>query len=222
MPITVTESSPLLPVNLTTALRHMRALKSDLDLVVLYLSAAVMAVEDYTGLALLKKSYQLQLDSWPNYRSFWPTFRSYVPTEVHPLWTSDNLRAIELRRSPLVSIDSIQYWNSDVSPMVLATVAPVHYLTDKASVPGRLCFMEDGYTLPNVAKRPDAVQINFTAGQGDVPSKIDPRAQLAVLMLAHEWYDHRAATSDLRYAPLPFGVQSILRSLRVESLTEVK
>lgn len=227
MPIRVVTPASALPVSLVTAMRHLRALDNDADLVKLYLEVATHAVEDYTGRALTTKTYCLELDSWPNYRSFWPTFRSYVPTEIHPLWNKDNLRALELRRTPLISIDSVKYYSSDltINPAgtTLSTFDAANYRADVASMPGRLVFEDNGVALPDIMKRHDAVQIQFQAGSGAKESGVPAMLRMAVLTFAHHLFDNRVAVSDQRFAPeMPFSLRYMLRAMRVDSITQVK
>jgi hypothetical protein len=222
MPIQlVTNDAPgVLPVDIAFALQHMRAPDDDTALVQLYLQAAVNLIEDYTGRALIRKTYCLNLDSWPNYRSFWPTFRSYVPSEIHPLWTNDNLRSIELRRTPLIAINTVKYY--DPATLSLLTMDASNYAADTVSVPGRIVFVENGYTLPDLVKRPDAVQINFDAGYSTKGSGVDASLQVAVLMLATVFYNDRSAVTDINAKEMPLHLRHILRAMRVESMMQEK
>jgi hypothetical protein len=72
-----------------------------------------------------------------------------------------NLRngAIELLRPPLVSVESVKYYDED---NVLQTVTASDYYTTNDLVP-QLRFI-DGYAPPYVYSRPDAFQVNYIAG----------------------------------------------------------
>lgn len=222
MSIQLVTPDTVLPVSLQLALRHIRALEGDADLVKLYLQAATQAVEDYTGRALLTKTYNLQLQGWPSYSGYWQTFREFIPLEFAPMWGQGQLRGIELRRSPLISIISVKYW--DYTLQTLQTFDPSNYYTDTVSIPGRIVFntMNQGFTLPTVMKRPDAIIIAFTSGYGVLESSIPPMLKMAVLMFAHQMFDNRVPVGDARMVPLPYSLQYMLRSQRVESLTSIR
>lgn len=205
MPITVVTPSNALPVSMEAALQHLRVLETDTPIVQLYLLAAADLVEDYTGRSLITKTFCLTLDNWPKFRSLFG-------------WNT-RLQAIELRRSPLISIDSVKYYPSGSS--TLTTIDSANYRADVASEPGRVVFI-DGYSVPSAEKRADAVQIQFQAGYGVAESKIDPSIRLAILELAHNFFDNRTPIGDSKLAELPLNIRHILRAKRVESLAPIE
>jgi len=221
MPITVTTPANILPVSLQLALRHMRVLESDGDLALLYLQAAVEAVEDYTGRSMITKSYLLSCRGWPTNKGYW-NIQSWLSADRHILVNSNtNLRTQELRRTPLVAVQSVQYYADGAT--TLSTLDPSDYLVDAANAPGRVAFVGtgvDGGTLPAVSARADAVQIAFTAGYGSTESVIPARLKTACLLFARSLFDTRApAFSGGNSVELPYNLRHMLRSMRVESLT---
>lgn len=191
MPIRVVTPSLDSPVAIATALRHLRVLTNDADLVNLYLLVATEAVEDYTGRALLTKTYCLELDSWPD----------------------DSADAfIELARSPLISIDSVSYYAPSAS--ILTVWPSTNYRADIATLPGRLELV-DGVDLPDVDTRHDAIQIQFKAGYGTLESLIDPTLRMAVLELAQQCYDNRIPVTDVKTALMPYSLRHFLRSKKI-------
>lgn len=219
MPIKLITPASVLPVPSALAMKHLRVNEDEADLVGLYLQAATDMVEDYTGRSLITKGYQLQLDSWPNYRSFWPTFRGYVPSEVHPLSSSSSLRGIELRRTPLAAVTSVQYWSpTDTS---IQTWDTANYQADLANTPGKVVFL-GSEPHPDLVKRPDAVQINFTAGYGSSHTLVPAPLQMAILFWAQQLYDNRVPVANAHTVEAPLSLRYILRAFRVESLTQEK
>lgn len=185
MPIRVVTPSVNAPVAITTALRHVRALEMDVDLVQLYLLAATEAVEDYTGRALLTKTYCLDLEEFP----------------------SDS---VELRRSPLSAIDSVKYYIGGV----LTTWNAANYRAEIGSLPGKLHIV-DGVDVPDVDTRHDAVQIQFQAGQGTREHQVDPMLRLAVLEFTSSFYENRTPIGDVKMVPLPFNLKRLLRAKKI-------
>lgn len=199
MSISILVPADVLPVSLTTALRHMRVLEQDADMATLYLQAAVEAVENYTGRSMVTKTYLLTL----------------------PGWSQKNL---ELRRSPLIATGSpavavslVQYWAEGAS--ALATLDPANYLVDTARLPGTVT-LADGYSLPTLAKRTDALQITFTAGSGTSESTHLALMKAAVIMFARHLYDNQMPVMEIsKIQEMPFSLKHMLRSQRIDSLT---
>jgi hypothetical protein len=216
-----TSFDTVLPVQLQTALRHIRALESDADLVAFYLKVATAAVEDYTGRALLTKTYNLLLDAWPQYRGYWPSFRQYLPFESVATWGQSTLRRLELRRTPLVSVQSIQYW--DYASGNFLTFPSSNYYVDLTTTPGTIAWNDNapGFNFPDLLEIPGAVTIGFTAGSGTLESQMDPMLRMAVLAFTKTLFDSRDPVCDGKCMPLPYSLAHMLRAKRVDSLTSV-
>lgn len=95
--------------------------------------------------------------------------------------------------APLVTVSSIQYWNG-----TLQTLSPSNYIVDTTNIPGRIQFN----SFPSVDDRPDAVQINFTAGYGaqganvaTQQAAVPPDIDAIILMLVSTYYDNRQTMS---------------------------
>ncbi len=172
-------------MSLTLALRHIRALENEVDIVELYIQAATDLVEDYTGRSLLNKSYRLD---------------------------SDSFAICELKRNPVTLITSVKYYAPGGTS--LTTLDSGNYRLDNASLPSKIIFASD-LNFPDIEDRSDAVQIEFVAGYGDKPSDVDPALKLAVLQFAHHCYDNRVPVGDVKMMQLPFSLRHILRAKRV-------
>jgi uncharacterized phiE125 gp8 family phage protein len=184
----------VLPVTLVTAMRSLRVLQGDADLVELYLAAATEKVEDYTGRALVTQTFLLQLEAWP----------------------SKDL-TLELRRTPLASVTSIKYYPEDGSAQ--ATLDANRYRVNTNATPGFVEFVDTVDPLPSLATRADAVEVTFIAGYGTTEDTIPPLLRAAVLQMARNYYDNRLPVGDAKIVEMPLSVRDILRSQRVESLT---
>lgn len=102
MNTTLVTPAAVAPVSIATALRHCRALQSEVDLLWLYLLAAVEKVEDYTGRSMITKTYRVESPVWQDIVGI----AAYSPT-VDQL--SMSVLAINLPRTPLLVIDSLKY-----------------------------------------------------------------------------------------------------------------
>lgn len=203
----ITSAPPsVLPVSLYTALRQMRALTEDADMVSFYLQAATERVEDYTGRALISRSFTLRLPSWPSL-AYSGGLRGAVPSSLF----------LELRRSPLVSVTSVKYYPEDGGAQ--ATLNSSNYKVHTFRTPGGIEFNDKGADLPALAIREDAVEVVFVAGQGTLEHQISPLLRQAVLLLARHYYDNRMPVDSDKLAIVPMSIRDILRSQRVESLT---
>lgn len=134
---------------------------------------AIEEIERYTGRALLQTGYRLTLADWP--RGL-PEFASY-PRNTKGAY----IRTIELPRSPATSIESVKYYAAGASD--LSTLPPSNYIAVTAYEPGMVYLKED-YGWPELSARPDAVQIEFTAGHAALPATM----KQALLLLCRFYY----------------------------------
>lgn len=117
--------------------------------------------EDLTSTVLIRQTLEMSLDSWPC------------------------CGYIEIPRSPLISIDSIKYTDSDG---VEQTWASTNYQTDIYSVPGRITLAYGG-SVPSYRADLNSWRIRFTAGQvataeteAGYQANVPERAKLAIKM----------------------------------------
>jgi uncharacterized phiE125 gp8 family phage protein len=203
-PIVVTPPDRL-PFSLTTAIRQLGALVDDVDNVDFHCRAAIASVEDYTGRALVTRTLKLRLSQWPDFSLSYGINRQAD--------RRNNLCAIPLHMSPLVAIASVKYYPADGTARVTWDAA--NYRADTATLPGRIVFV-DGVTLPSLATREDAVEIEYTAGYGLKESSMPPMLVQAILQLARHWMDNPMAVDVEGTARrMPYSYQVLLRSQRV-------
>jgi uncharacterized phiE125 gp8 family phage protein len=152
-----------------------------------YLSALIIGAREYvetrTGRQLLQATWQQVHDQFP--------------------------AMFLLSRPPLLSVDSITYWDWDG---VLRTVDPSTYLVDTLAQPGRVTPIY-GQIWPFPMYRIGAVTVTFKAGYGDDPADVPERAKLAIKWLVAHWYENREAVSEASFYDVPIGVKTLLQSL---------
>lgn len=137
---------------------------------------AVEEVERYTGRALVSTAYKLLLSDWPRGDSEFASYPRY-PRGAY-------IRALEIPRSPVLTITSVKYYPADSD--VLTTLDSSKYISVVAYEPG-MVYLKEGNEWPELSERPDAVQVEFTAGYAtaaDVPKSI----KQAMLLLCRFYY----------------------------------
>jgi uncharacterized phiE125 gp8 family phage protein len=126
-------------------------------------------------------------------------------------------KQIRIPLPPLVSVDSVQYYDDNNA---LQTLVTSRYET--VGIGGQQCGairLQDGETWPTVYDRGEAVIISFTAGyavnsspvEGAVPQPI----RIAIMMLVAHWYVNRIAVADKVMMPVPMAVSTLTNTFRV-------
>jgi uncharacterized phiE125 gp8 family phage protein len=156
-----------LAVTLDDAKRHLRI---DFDIEDMYIRSlietAVAWLETAVGRTLITTNWKVIGETWPCGR------------------------LIELKFPPLQEITSVKYYDEDD---VLQTLATDKYLTILDDfMPGGIELKHEE-TWPALGIRHDAVQIEYVAGYGDLPSEIPHTARQCILMLVGHWYLNREA-----------------------------
>lgn len=151
-----------LPLDIERVANYLRTdLSEDLLGLESLLERAAEEVERFTGKALINATYRYTLSDWPK------TVNGYVS------------RIIELPRSPLVSVSSVQYYDAD---NVLQTLSTDSYAVGLDFEPGCI-YLNKEYEWPEIYERLDAVQIVFVAGAGTDPNAISASVKQAMLLL---------------------------------------
>lgn len=207
MNITVVTPADTLPCTIDLALRHLKVLSDDVDLLDFYCRAAMAAVEEYTGRIFVLTTFKATLADWPD------TTRSIGINRPSPAFK--RLEGIDLPRSPLVSIESVKYWPDGGGAQV--TWAAANYAADVTALPGRLVFADD-VNLPSVATRPDAIEIEFIAGHGTLQHEMPMPYLLAMLQFARHLNDNPGVVDESgNVRVMPLGYRELLRSQKVHS-----
>lgn len=140
-----------------------------------YLPAARDYLERHTGRRLVSQGLKATMRAWPG-----------------PI--------IELPVLPVTAIGSVKYYDSSNQLQTLSTSAYALDADDWAAT----IELNAGYSWPSVYDRPDAVQIEFTAGYSTMP----PALSHAVLLLLGHAYENREASIQAAVEEMPFGVQA--------------
>jgi len=183
-------STPASPVSLTEAKVAARVDTADLNgLVQDLLDAATERAEHDTDRSLTTTTWLLKIPEWrvigqdvdeppqpslPN----WEFAAADWPVQYF----------LELPRPPLVSVESIQYYDQTNT---LQTLAAEDYRVDVAPRFARISLVGETAVWPHTARRWDAVQIAYTAGYGD-PADVPAAIRLGIKKLVTHWFHNPA------------------------------
>lgn len=151
-------------------------------------------VENYTGLAILPQT-------WRFVASEWPEEPQYVPN------------AIRLPRAPLATVTSVKYYPEGGGAQATFSSANYHVVT--VVEPGLVVLAEDK-SWPDLAVRPDAVEINYTAGYATTAAAPQAAIHAVKLVLAHFYENRSPVNIGNIVTPMPLSLTDLLNSLRVE------
>lgn len=166
----------------------------DDELILGYLEAAIDMAEDFTGLAISQKTYEVALDQFPSGR--------------RPQWTP----WIELPVSPFVSVESfVVGLESDADVLDNGT----DYFVDSY---GQFARLRPVSTWPSVTTGFGQIVIQFVAGyelDSDGRAAVPPAIKQAIMLALGDWYKNREDSNDKQLFVLPNGSQMLLRPKRV-------
>lgn len=155
------------------------------------ISAARERCENFAGLSLAVKEYELALDAFP-------------------------LDEIELPMAPVIEIVSVKYADAGLSEQ---TVGAANYVLDSHQQPAWL-LPAIGYTWPATADVVNAVRIRYRAGyapegydpyQAGEPERIPAVAKAAIRLMVQAQFHGEAGDNGKYWG----AAQSLLRPLRV-------
>lgn len=156
------DSSEAIPLSLVK--EHIRLSHDNTcedELIRTYIATARLCFEAFTRRTLITTTYRTYRDIWEN--------------------------GYELRRSPLQSVESVKYYDTD---NVLQTLdSSNYYVTDEADY-SRLIFNDDA-VFPTLKNREQAIQIEFKAGYGDTMADIPADIRVALLQHIANMYENR-------------------------------
>lgn len=184
------------PVSLAEAQAWLRVdSQDDASEITALITTARQIVEDFTGRALLTQTWRLVASDWP----------------AEEFAGVGNV--IRLPRTPLASVSSVKYYPENGGAQATWNSANYHVVT--ATAPG-LVVLADNASFPDLAVRPDAVEINFTAGDSAAAS-IPAGLKHAVLLVLAHLYELRSPVNVGNIVnELPFSLRHLLESHRVE------
>lgn len=132
-------------------------------------------------------------------------------TQTWAQWGPNTGQDVTLVMGPFQSLTSVEFYDTE-GTLQTATLSDfeVHRRGDY-----RICRPKKGASWPAADDREDAVKITYVAGFGNAATDIPPGILQAVRLVAAHFYENREATTDLRLAPLPLGVEDLLSVYRV-------
>lgn len=198
------------PVSLTDAKLHLRVDFPDDDaLISALIVAARQQAEMITRRVFVTQQWAFALDAFPNPGSVFSSANWYGPqwsNSPGPLTmapqTGKTGYEIRVPLAPLVSVDSLQYLDTDG---VLQTLAPSAYKVDTFGEPSKIV---PAYATGWPATRTEinAVQVTFTAGYG-AASAVPEGIKRWMLLMVGALYENRemvAAMTRGHIEALPF------------------
>lgn len=203
------------PLDLASAKQWLRVDGDDQDTVIRDLiRVAREECENYTGRATYTTTYRDSLDRFPGMSVQAPPANA-IPLAplVNEQWPlTEPPYAINLMRSPVIAVSSIQYYDADGTLQTLSSSA---YYADTSQEPGRVTPAQ-GYVWPATQlTRPGAVLITYTAGYASREAIPAPMVHAMRMMLSH-WYENREAVlTGTISKDIEFGAQSLLDKVRV-------
>lgn len=167
------------------------------EMIMAMLGAAREWAEGFTGRSIALKTYELQLDEFPE-------------------------DEISLPNPPVVSVESVQYVDGDQQWQTLETT---DYVLDNAQFCEHWIKPASGTNWPAAAAYMNAVKVRYQAGYQDPePASSDPAAEplpfairAAMLLMVGHLYANREAVTDRQTFEVPFAADALLRPLRVRT-----
>lgn len=185
---------PVEPVTVEEAKLHCRVDHNDEDATFERLiTAARVSCESFVGRAFVERVYEYTLDRFPRGRK------------------------IVLPYPPVVSIDSVVYYDRDGALETM--VEGDDYLVDTINEPAAV-ILPNGISWPSLslyALHP--IRVTYTAGYPMIPgtpddytTNVPAYAKQAILLCVGNWYEHREAVLPAGHVgkELPLGIQSLL------------
>ena len=180
-------------------------------------------VELRTGLALISQQFQLTAQAWRDLwepQDRWRRYYSQVSglLSLYPSYQHAEPNVIFLDRSPLLSLDSVQYYDTADRPANMNTrpkMTPTPGALNPSPVPGAFTINSTS-VWPDLYDRPDAVQIKFTAGFGTIPGHVPQTLRHAMKLIVKHFFDNRDAFTigSGSAIELPHGLTDLLDSRR--------
>jgi uncharacterized phiE125 gp8 family phage protein len=170
------------PVSLSDAKAYMRVeTTAEDDLIQAMLVAARTHIEAITGKLMITQGWRIILDGWP-------------PSGIIPLPVS-----------PLQAVTSVTMYDPDGNADELEAST---YLVDTSSTPPRLVMRN---AVSSSLRLINGIEIDITAGFGDISLDVPAPLRQAVLQLVAHWYDNRGPGFDPESSGVPAGLAKLVR-----------
>lgn len=170
------------PVSVSDCKAHLRILHSDEDALITGLLNAAVAYVD--GHGVLGRAMVTQ------------TWRQTV---------GQNPGTVRLQMAPFQSLAAVKYFDtSGVEQTATLSDFDVFGGADSTTVSPK-----PGFSWPTAQDRPDAIAIEYVAGDGDA-GDVSAGIKQAILMLVAHWYEHRETAVEKSQSEVPFGFKELL------------
>lgn len=204
--IPITSSALSEPVTETQLRQYLRDAPDSKDDLLSLIIAARLLIEKQASLALARRTFVDRLDGWPGYgvmNEWWDGVREgAIGMQAGS--------ALEVRRSPLVSVTSIVTTDSAGND---STFDASNYYTDTDNIPGRIVLVP-GSVWPALTRPVGAIAITYVAGYGAAECPHDLRQ--AVLQTCAHLYENRG--DDMIEMSIPAPAERIIDANRVMRL----
>ncbi len=169
----------------------------DDTLISLLNTVATAYIEDLLNITFVQRTYTLYLDCFPS-----------------DLDCNIGKPYIEVQKSPLVSITSIQYIDTDGDQQ---TLAGTEYEGDvTADGPGRIIEAYDK-TWPATRNKINAVEVVFIAGYANAAAVPEKYKQIVKLYFTH-LYEHRESFDEKDPKEVPKLLQALINQYRIQRI----
>ena len=168
---------------------------------------AFLKVDVSTDDSIIDNLVQAATDSCQEY-----TNRYFINTLL--LQQSDNWNGLNyLYKSPLVSVASIKYYDSDDSQQ---TWGSSNYIVDTSLQPARISLAVNK-SAPTLSKRINAVNIEYTVGYGTASTDVPEGIRTAIILTVGNWYQNRQSVITGKTATeLPLSSQYLLDQYKIQ------
>ena len=187
------------PISYDSASDHLRVDSAqDIAYIEGLISVAREYVESVTGRATVETSFKLVCNSW---QSLFQTGENSL-TYLIPIF-----------RTPLISVESVKYYAPDASS--LTTMSESDYRVITTTEPGMIQVTGE---IPSVEDRPDAIQIEFTAGHEsatDIPATLCH----ATKMLVAHLYENRLPVAFASCNEIPYTMRALIENNKIGGWT---
>lgn len=191
------------PVTVDQASAHLRVDSAD-DLAYIeeLISVGRELADSITGRVSIESTWKLIANSW--------TTLCGQPIGLIQLRDSTQLvNCATIHRSPLVSVESVKYIAAGASSTT--TMSASDYAVITSAEPGIIQFLK---ALPDLADRPDAIQIEFTAGY-ELPELVPAGLRHAIKMMVAHIYETRTPVAFASATQIPLTLQTLLDNQKV-------
>ena len=205
---TVNTSATIAPLTYTEIRDYLRLDEGvDEALLITLLKMATQHVENYTGRALINRTYNLFIDG--------------IDEVDYPLWEGTKVgpdmsirkRYIELPTAPVSSVSAITSFNDQDTE---TTFSSSKYYLDSTREPARI-YLRDGEAWPTGLRVANGLKIVYVAGYGSAKADVPEAIRLSLLQLIAFNYEHRGDFEGTLRQPLM--IQALLQPYRRLSFT---